>query len=162
MLISATDTMINAIELVKKIFSQYYITNSFSRFLQNLVFQCHTDTIKVFEAVPNKWQNVCFSNLRAEGAFEITGKRVMGINSFVHVKSLAGTLLKIKPNIENTRYECSNTNVKPELICEGIYCVELEPNDEIVFYNSEHKPDMTIAPVESEKEFENYYGKIKS
>ena len=73
-----------------------------------LILQCYDDVVKVFPTVPSTWTDITFAKLLAHGAFEISGKRESGINKYVHIESLKGCPLKIKPNIENAVHKFSN------------------------------------------------------
>lgn len=67
--------------------------------LTYLLLQTWDDTIRVFPAVPAKWNDVSFRDFRAEGAFLVSGERTGGVNRWVTVKSLAGEPLRVIPNL---------------------------------------------------------------
>jgi hypothetical protein len=46
--------------------------------LQEMLIQSHTGTVEVFPAIPERWKDVVFHNLRAEGAFLISAERKGG------------------------------------------------------------------------------------
>ena len=68
--------------------------------INNMLLQSWGDKIKVFPAVSEKWADVSFDKLLAEGGFEISASRKNGKTQFVKIKSLAGEPLRIQPNIE--------------------------------------------------------------
>ena len=67
--------------------------------IHDMLIQSWGNVVRVFPAVPDAWQNLCFYRLRAEGAFEISAERRNGTTLWVSVKSLAGEPLVIKPGL---------------------------------------------------------------
>ena len=76
-----------------------------------MLLQSWGDTIRVFTATPDDWQDISFNNLRAEGAFLISGSRKNGTTEYVHVQSLAGQPCRIKTDIEGDIIVTSDDNV---------------------------------------------------
>ncbi|MCC7265344.1 MAG: glycoside hydrolase N-terminal domain-containing protein [Candidatus Latescibacteria bacterium] len=46
--------------------------------LQEMLLQSHRGRIRIFPAIPSSWQEVCFTDLRAEGAFLVSAQRTGG------------------------------------------------------------------------------------
>lgn len=57
---------------------------------QEMLLQSHGGTIRVFPAVPDGWQDVSFTTLRAEGAFLVSARRVGGVVDRVTVRAEKG------------------------------------------------------------------------
>ncbi len=71
---------------------------AFASGIQEMLLQSHTDTIRVFPAIPASWSDVSFRKLRAQGAFLITAIRKEGKIVSVEIESEKGEdLLLISP-----------------------------------------------------------------
>ena len=62
----------------------------YSAAVLEMLLQSHGDVIQVFPAVPKKWKDVSFTNLRARGAFLISSWRKDGKTEKTTIRSLAG------------------------------------------------------------------------
>jgi len=58
--------------------------------VMEMLLQSYNGVIRVFPAVPDRWHDAYFANLRAEGAFLVTAKLSDGAVRFVQVASEAG------------------------------------------------------------------------
>ena len=67
-----------------------------ARSLQDMLLQSHNNLIRVFPAIPDAWNDVVFSDLRAEGAFLVSAGRKGGKTQWVRVRSLAGEPCRIQ------------------------------------------------------------------
>jgi hypothetical protein len=56
----------------------------------DMMLQSWGGIIHVFPAMPTKWQDASFYQLRTEGAFLVSALRKNGQTKFIHIKSLAG------------------------------------------------------------------------
>lgn len=63
--------------------------------IQEMLLQSHSGVIKVFPAVPTKWKNASFHNLRAMGAFLVSASYEKGKVSSITVLSEKGGLMRI-------------------------------------------------------------------
>lgn len=63
--------------------------------IQEMLLQSHTGVIKVFPAMPTKWQNASFSNLRAMGAFLVSATYEKGKPSTITIESEKGGMMKL-------------------------------------------------------------------
>ena len=71
---------------------------AFASGIQNMLLQSHTDTIRVFPAIPDDWKDVSFDKLRTRGAFLVSAERKDGKTVSVKVFSeKGGELLMISP-----------------------------------------------------------------
>ena len=71
---------------------------AFAAGIQQMLLQSHTDTIRVFPAVPDDWKDVSFEKLRTRGAFLVSAGRKDGKTVSVKVFSeKGGNLLMISP-----------------------------------------------------------------
>jgi hypothetical protein len=71
---------------------------AFASGIHEMLLQSHTDTIRVFPAIPDDWKDVSFKNLRAQGAFLVNAKKSNGKMQRVEILSEQGSdLLMISP-----------------------------------------------------------------
>lgn len=61
-----------------------------------MVLQSWRETVRVFPAVPDAWDNVRFHNLRAEGGFLVSAERRNGRTAWVMLESTAGEPLTVR------------------------------------------------------------------
>ncbi len=98
-----------------------------------MLMQSHRGVVKIFPSIPKKWKNISFTNLLAEGAFEISARLKGGVNQSVTVKSLAGGTLCIEPNLgKNVKISgVSAKSIKRESdVC---WVIDTKKGDEILF-----------------------------
>jgi len=69
---------------------------AFAQGVQELLLQSRNGYIQVFPAVPQKWENVSFKNLRTEGAFIVCAHKENGVAETVRVMAEKGGMLRIK------------------------------------------------------------------
>lgn len=126
-----------------------------------LLLQSHGGIVRVFPAIPDRFADVAFANLLAEGAFEISGKRAGGQNLWVRITSKAGQPLRIQPNLQGTLK--AHGERKFQLVEEGngIYRIDLAQGETILLYDGDSVPELDLAPVASQPAYENYYGSLK-
>jgi hypothetical protein len=108
----------------------------------------YVSTIRVFPAVPDAWREVCFSDLRVEGAFLVSAARKGGKTQWIRVKSLAGELCRIKTDMaEPTPKESSRRVLKT--VEPGVYELNLKEGDEAVLVPKGSEGTVAVvAPVE--------------
>lgn len=71
---------------------------AFAAGIQEMLLQSHTDTIRIFPAIPEDWKNVAFKQLRTQGAFIISAERKEGKTVSVEIISEKGKdLLMVSP-----------------------------------------------------------------
>jgi hypothetical protein len=58
--------------------------------IHEMLLQSWGGTIRIFPAIPSKWQNATFHQLRAEGAFLVSAARRNGRTTGISIQSLAG------------------------------------------------------------------------
>jgi alpha-L-fucosidase 2 len=69
---------------------------AFAQGVQELLLQSRSGYIQVFPAVPQSWATVSFNNLRAEGAFLVSGYKENGVPTKVKVYAEKAGILRIK------------------------------------------------------------------
>ena len=69
---------------------------AFAAGLQEMLIQSHTGVIYVFPAVPEKWKDVSFDQLRTVGAFLVSASKVNGCVERIKVFAEKGGLLQLR------------------------------------------------------------------
>jgi alpha-L-fucosidase 2 len=122
--------------------------------LNDMLLSSWGDRIRVFPGAPEKWKDITFHNLRAQGAFLVSSSRKNGVTRWVRIKSLAGQPCRIRPGIHGPVK--ATVPLKPA--GEGVYDLELAKNAEAILYSGDTVPDLTITPVAADPALCNYYG----
>jgi len=63
---------------------------AFASGIQDMLMQSHTGTIRVMPAIPASWQNVSFSDFRAQGAFLVSATMKEGEIVYLKIRSEKG------------------------------------------------------------------------
>jgi alpha-L-fucosidase 2 len=69
---------------------------AFAQGVHELLLQTSDNVIEIFPAVPERWKDISFTNLRTEGAFLISAKKENGATTSVKIFSEKGGLCKMK------------------------------------------------------------------
>lgn len=101
---------------------------AFAEGVQELLLQSRNDYIQVFPSVPASWQNVSFTNLRAEGAFLVSAKKEKGVFTKVIIKSETNNICKIKLPFADFKF--SNPQKKYR-VKNGITIFSMQKNETI-------------------------------
>lgn len=64
--------------------------------IQEMLLQSHTGTVRIFPAVPDSWQDVAFTTLRAQGAFLVSALRRGGRTRRVEIRSERGGVCELE------------------------------------------------------------------
>jgi alpha-L-fucosidase 2 len=107
---------------------------AFAQGVQELLLQSRSGYIQAFPAVPQSWKEVTFNNLRAEGAFLVSGTKENGVPTKVKVYAEKAGLLRIKlPFKTYIVKDLPAESVK--MRDDGIAEVNLKKQQSIVFEN---------------------------
>ena len=111
--------------------------------IQEMMIQSWSDPakefgpIRVFPAMPEKWGDAEFHDLRTEGAFLVSAKRSGGETQWVRIKSLAGEPCRIRPGIEGQMVFKGRPGIKLKEISPGVFQIYLKKGDEIMLLKKE-------------------------
>lgn len=108
---------------------------AFANGVQEMLLQSHADVVKVFPAIPNGWENVSFSKLRAQGAFLISASQVNGQMEYVIVTSEKGGRLRLL-----------NPFGDKELLIKGIAEESFDDDKQIILFEMNPGDTFTIRP----------------
>jgi hypothetical protein len=87
--------------------------------------------IRIFPALPAEWKEVEFRDLRAEGAFLVSAKRVGGVTQWIRIKSLAGEPCRVKTDLAAPVRITSERPLTLKQVSTGIYELDLLKGEEV-------------------------------
>ena len=135
--------------------------------VHEMLLQCYDEfpesgemqaAIRVFPAVPDKWADAVFHNLRTAGAFLVSALRKEGRTRWVRVQSLAGEPCRIRPNLPGPVRVSGKRELSLTDLGGGTYSLDLEQGEEALLYSGGAAPEPTIAPLQARDGKLNRYG----
>jgi len=104
---------------------------AFAQGIHELLLQYHDGIVEVFPAVPDRWTDVSFTNLRTEGAFLVSALKKDGVAQSVSVVAEQDGALKIKLPFPSW----TMSNFQPKRIKSSIHFIELnlKKGEKVVF-----------------------------
>jgi alpha-L-fucosidase 2 len=123
--------------------------------LHDMLLSSWGDRIRVFPAVPAKWSDVTFHNLRAQGAFLVSAIRRGGKTQFVQVTSLAGEPCRIWTDMTDPVVDA---DVKMHAVGDGVIQLDLSKGGSAVIYPKGSSSSAAITAVADQADHRNYYG----
>ena len=127
--------------------------------IQTMLLQSWGDKIRIFPAMPQAWPDLVFHNLRAEGAFLVSARRVAGRTQWVRIRSLAGEPCRVKPNlVGQPRIVGGDAGVAIKPIGEGVYELGLGKGQEVVLAGDGEAPRPTVDSLPAQPDRMNSFG----
>lgn len=124
---------------------------SYATSIHDMLLQSWGGKIRVFAGIPNSWTDVAFQDLRAQGAFLVSSKKVNGETSFVSIKSEKGFPCIIQPGIEKPKIYIDGKRAKKRHIQKlenGFYQIALEAGQTAIITPQKlSKTDLNIQPL---------------
>lgn len=130
---------------------------SASRSILDMLLQSWGDKIRIFPAMPSDWNEASFYQLRTEGAFLVSAKRVGGRTVFIHIKSLAGAPCVIQTDLAPSVkiFGISSGKMKVE---GNTIRLSLKKGEEAILYSGEKPTDFSISQITNQTGTENFWG----
>jgi hypothetical protein len=126
--------------------------------IQEMLLQSWGNRIRVFPALPDKWESICFHDLRAEGAFLVSAVRSEGKTSWVRIKSLSGERCTLQTDIEEPLAYQDGTRIELVMNEDGLFELMLDKEEDIIIVAESFSGPFEIAQVESEDTGNNIFG----
>ncbi len=101
--------------------------------MQEMLLQSWGKQLRIFPAVPEKWPEVQFHQLRGEGAYLVSARREQGKTQWVFIKSEAGGRVEVEPSIEDAQWLTSE-KANVSLNENGTYHLEMLPGEWVMFW----------------------------
>ena len=126
--------------------------------IHEMLLQSWGGKIRVFPAVPAAWPDVTFHQLRAEGAFLISGVRKGGKTEWIGVKSLAGEACRVWTDIAGPIQVTGAINkaLQPR---EGLIDLQLKKGQEVILCPKGETPNPRITALQPQLGRTNSYGR---
>lgn len=114
--------------------------------IHDMLLQSWGGKIRVFPAVPSRWGDVQFEDLRTEGAFLVSASRKDGKTTAIRIESLAGEPCILRTDMTNPTVKAGNATLTPEKE-KGEYLLDLKKGESVVL-TAGGSAIPIIAPVE--------------
>jgi hypothetical protein len=126
--------------------------------ITELLLQSWGNKIRVFPAVPDKWQNSVFQDLLAQGGFKVSASRENGRTKWVAVESLAGEkcVLKIQDWKDIIQID-KGRRIAVKYLGNNEFELDLKAGEKVVLTESNSAKPI-IVPVEHPDDEKNLYG----
>ncbi|MGJ8672915.1 glycosyl hydrolase family 95 catalytic domain-containing protein [Rubritalea sp.] len=135
---------------------------SFATCVHDMLLQSWGGKIRVFRGTPETWADAAFTNLRTQGAFLVTAKKVSGTTEFVKVESLAGSPCFVQTDVINPKIYIDGKTATPAQILEnqdGMYHLDLKKGQVAVFSAKDIKDlNMSVQPIPISEAQHNLFG----
>ena len=100
---------------------------AFASAIQEMLLQSHTDVVKIFPAIPAKWQNAQFKKLRTQGAFLVSAKMESGKVKEVKILSEKGGSFEMDDPFMGQEFKSD----MEYLLDDGKITIKMKPGDNI-------------------------------
>jgi len=115
--------------------------------------------IRIFPAVPDKWKNASFNDLRAQGGFLVSASRSEGKTEWVQIKSLAGESCIVKiPGWSSAMQAGKGKKIEISSLGNNEFKVNLAAGEAVLLAPSTAAVKAIIQPVKHLTEEKNLYG----
>lgn len=136
---------------------------SYATAMHEMLLQSWGGVLRVFPASPQKWSDIAFKDLRGQGAFLVSAKKLSGETKFISVESLVGTPCVVQTDIPDPRIYINGREVsKSELVritADGLYEIDLKKGETVIFtLVALNETDFTIGAVESSADHHHLFG----
>lgn len=135
---------------------------SFATCIHDMLLQSWGGKMRVFPATPKLWKDVAFHQLRAQGAFLISAKKLNGETEFVTIESLIGSPCRVQTDIANPIISINGKLAEPSLVRrqnDGFYEVAIKKGESVTFSRVAYaQTDFTIEALPIADEDQNLFG----
>jgi len=94
--------------------------------------QSQNHLIRIFPSIPNEWQNVTFTDLRAEGAFLISAEIKYGQMRNIQIKAEKGGELKLLDPFDGNEFKIKGIDEKDWTQEKGVLKIRTRPGETIL------------------------------
>ena len=124
----------------------------------NFLLQSWGNKIRIFPAMPDKWKDASFDQLRAEGGFLVSASRKEGKTDWVKVKNLVGEPCVVKINDWKEMFSLDKNVHITKTPISGEFKVELKKGEEAILIPKKSAVPIILEPVQNDKSGFNSYG----
>ena len=127
--------------------------------IHDMLLQSWGDKIRIFPALPSDWKDVSIYQMRTQGAFLVSAKRVKGKTVYINIQSLAGEPCIIKTDMENP--VLSDKKIQINKIEKSVYQISLKKGMSVSIFQNGESVSNTISPVNKPYK-QTFFGKISN
>jgi len=132
---------------------------SFATSVHDMMLQSWGGKIRVFPASPKKWKDVAFHDLRTQGTFLVSAKKIDGNTEFVSVKSLKGNACIVQVDFENPQFYINRKSISVNKSADGSYNINLKKDESVIITSkSLKKTDLSIKELPKSEAEQNLFG----
>jgi hypothetical protein len=127
--------------------------------ISEMLLQSWGGKIRVFPAMPDKWQEASFDKLRTHGAFLVSAVRKNGQTQWVKIKSLAGEpcILKI-PGWTNAFQKNKGRKISITALQNNEFTLDLKSGEEVLLLPELNVKIEPVTPINLPADKYNFYG----
>ncbi len=118
-----------------------------ARSIEDMLIQSWNEKIQVFPAIPKKWADISFANLRTEGAFLVSAVRKDGKTVFVAIESLAGAPCRVQTGIKGKLKVIGVDMDAVRNLGQGVVEIDLPKGKTVLLADAAYNGDFVIKPV---------------
>jgi len=127
--------------------------------ISEMLLQSWGAKIRIFPAVPDKWQEASFDKLRTQGAFLVSAVRKNGRTQWVKIKSLAGEPCIVKiPGWSKVIQTGDHRKINITNLQNNEFSVDLKINEELVLQPDDQPLDYRLSLITHNNDSTRYYG----
>jgi hypothetical protein len=119
-----------------------------ARSIEDMLIQSWGDSIRIFPAIPAKWPDVAFADLRTEGAFLVSALRKDGRTGFVAVRSLAGEPCRVRTGIRGEIKVTGIPGSDVRQLGDGLVELALPAGSQAIIADASFEGPYTITPID--------------
>ncbi len=135
---------------------------SFATSVHDMLLQSWGGKIRVFHGAPKKWADVAFRDLRTQGAFLVSAKKIGGVTQFVTVESLVGSPCVVQTDIPQPKIYIDRAladATKVRRTATGFYEIDLKKGEIATLCPVPlDQVDLTVAPILVSEADRNLFG----
>jgi hypothetical protein len=106
---------------------------AFAAGIQEMLLQSQGGMIRIFPAIPDSWQDVSFTRLRAEGAFVVSASMKGGKLISLEVVSEQGGKLRLENPFRGHRFSVRGASIAPAALDAPVIEIDTPPGRKISF-----------------------------
>ena len=127
--------------------------------ISEMLLQSWGGKIRVFPAMPEKWQEASFDKLRTQGAFLVSAVRKNGQTQWVKIKSLAGEPCVVKiPGWTNAIQKSNGRKISITALQNNEFTLDLKAGEEIILLPESNSKIDPVTPINLPANKYNFYG----
>jgi len=127
--------------------------------ISEMLLQSWGGKVRVFPAMPDKWQEASFDKLRTQGAFLVSAVRQNGQTQWAKIKSLAGETCIVKiPGWQKALQTNKGRRISIKPIGNNEFSLDLQAGEEVMIVPAKSKSLPEIKAISTENDTVHYYG----